>query len=73
MYNHGCNVAKALKTLEPVDQTNWPPELQVTTSVIVGNDPDAVRQRAAEDRQFEIIFKRICQDIPSAPMTMKIT
>ena len=53
--NHSRDIAEALKTLEPVDQANWAPELQV--SVIPGDDADANRCRAAEDRQYEIMFK----------------
>ena len=54
-YNHGRDIAEALKTLEPVDRTDWAPQLQV--SIVMGNDADAIRQRQAEDRQYEIEFK----------------
>ena len=54
-YNHGRDIAEALKQLQPINQDEWAPQLQV--SVIPGNDDDAVRQRSAEDRQFEIEFK----------------
>ena len=54
-YNHGKDIAEALKRLEPINQEDWAPQLQV--SLIPGDDEDTVRQRTAEDRQFEIKFK----------------
>ena len=54
-YNHGRDIAEALKTLELMDRSGWAPQLQV--SVIPGNDADAIRQRAVEERQFKIEFK----------------
>ena len=54
-YNHGRDIAEALKALEPIDQTQWVPQLQM--SGIQGNDAASVRQRETEDRQYELMFK----------------
>ena len=41
-YNHGKDIAEALKRLEPINQEDWAPQLQV--SLIPGDDEDAIRQ-----------------------------
>ena len=54
-YNHGRDIAEALKNLEPLDRTQWVPQLQA--SAIQGDDPDSVAQREIENRQYELMFK----------------
>ena len=54
--NHGRDIIKALKELEPINQTYWVPQLQV--SAIQWNDANSVWQQEAEDRHYELMFKQ---------------